>query len=347
MTLNFYLSRFIGVRILTAWLALALLGISIDLFRAANDIIALGGAVRLLEYVVYRTPQIMVTLFPVATLVGATLAFSSLKQHQEVVILRASGSGMLLILTRLLPLAILLGLFYSQGGDRIQSWTAQKLAFSFPETKKEAPVNSWVWARDGNNIVRARVGRDDGTLLKELIVYETDEKGHIHSRLSADQVIYEDGQWRLSNPVRIPSTGDVEKDNEIWSTRLLPQSVREIASKSIDVSADDARASLDGSIVATRSNSYYATRIARSYSAIALPFVTLMLAALAGLGSLRGNERSRPAIYAIVLGFCYITLDGMLGSLGETGFLLPYVAALTPTVLFTITGLWGLIMLDG
>ena len=36
-----------------AWFALAILGISLDLFQAANDIIPLGGAPRLVEYVIF------------------------------------------------------------------------------------------------------------------------------------------------------------------------------------------------------------------------------------------------------------------------------------------------------
>ena len=74
-----------------AWLALAILGVSLDLFQAANDIIPLGGAPRLLEYVIFRTPQILITLFPVAILIGATVAFLSLGNNQEVIILRAAG----------------------------------------------------------------------------------------------------------------------------------------------------------------------------------------------------------------------------------------------------------------
>jgi len=302
-----------------AWFAVAILGISLDLFQAANDIIPLGGAPRLLEYVAFRAPQIFITLFPVATLIGATVAFLSLGNNQEVIILRAAGCGILVILLRLIPLGILLGLLYSQAGDRINSWTSEKLALSFPEIKKDASVGSWLWARDGSNIIRARVGNETGTLLHELTVYETNDSGHVSARLTAKQANFENGQ---------------------------PETVREIASKSVDVSTDNARAALLGAVVTTRSAAYYATRIARSYSAITLPLAILMLAAIASLGGTRNDSGLRLASYSLILGFCYIIVDGMFGSLGETGIMPPSVAAVTPTLLFGIAGLWGLILLD-
>ena len=346
MTLSFYLSRFIGTRILMAWFALAILGISLDLFKAANDIIPLGGAPRLLEYVIFRSPQILVTLFPIATLVGATVAFLSLGNNLEVIILRAAGCGIFVILLRLIPLGILLGLLYSQVGDRINSWTAEKLALSFPEIRSEAPVGSWMWARDGSNIIRARVGHKDGELLHNLTVYETNENGHISARLTAEKAIFDDNQWRLSQGKKIQLGKPETEEFKIWSTLLSPDSVREIASKSIDVSAHDARAALLGKAVTTRSTAYYATRIARSYSTIALPFAILMFAALAGLGGTRNDSGLRLACYSLILGFCYIIVDGMFGSLGETGIMPPSIAAVTPTLMFIIVGVWGLVILD-
>ena len=346
MTLSLYLSRFISIRFVMAWFALAILGISLDLFQAANDIIPLGGAPRLLEYVIFRTPQILITLFPVAILIGATVAFLSLGNNQEVIILRAAGCGIFVILLRLIPLGILLGLLYSQAGDRINSWTAEKLALSFPEIRNEAPVGSWMWARDGSNIIRARVGNEDGTLLHELTVYETNASGHISARLTAERATYDGNQWSLSKGEKIQPDEKQAEEPQVWSTLLSPDSVREIASKSVDVSAKDARDALLGNAVTTRSASYYATRIARSYSAIALPFAILMFAALAGLGGTRNDSGLRLAAYSLILGFCYIVVDGMFGSLGETGIMPPSIAAATPTLMFIIVGVWGLVILD-
>lgn len=347
MTLSFYLCKFIGLRIVTAWIALSLLGISLDLFRAATDIIELGGALRLIEYIALRTPQIMVTLFPIATLLGATTAFLSLGNNLEVIILRASGSSFFIILRKLLPLTILLGLFYSQAGDRINSWTSENLALSFPETKEKAPVGSTIWARDGNNIIKATLANEDGTRLDDLAIYEADEKGHVKARVNAERADFENGKWLFSNALKISPFSTQEEQPQVWSTLLTPENVRKIASNTVDVSAKDARAALAGSSVATRSTSYYTTRIARTYSAIFLPFVLCMIAALAGFGGTRNDSGLRLAIYAVVIGFLYVVFDGMFGSLGESGVLPAYVAALTPTALFAIGSLWGLIIVDG
>ena len=71
-----------------------------------------------------------------------------------------------------------------------------------------------------------------------------------------------------------------------------------------------------------------------------------MFAALAGLGGTRNDSGFRLAAYSLVLGFCYIVVDGMFGSLGETGIMPPSIAAITPTLMFIIIGVWGLVILD-
>lgn len=346
VTLSLYLSRIIGLRIATAWAVLTLLGISIDLFQSAPDLLESGSVWRLLSYVGLRTPQIMVTLFPVAVLVGATTAFLSLSHHSEVVIMRAAGYGIFVILRQLMPLGLVLGALYSQVGDRVNSWTTANIAIAFPETKGEAPIGSLFWARDGLDIIRARLGNKEGSLLADVTVFMTDENGHIGAKLNAKSARFEGSQWFLSGVTETASNRVAEKQDRIWQTNLLPHSVREIASKSIDVSADEAKAALSGTAVSTRSNSYYETRIARSYSAIALPAVMFLLAALAGFGSTRGNMAVRHASFALVLGFVYIAVDGMFGSLGEVGIIGPSLAAFAPTVFFAAAGIWGLILLD-
>lgn len=346
MTLGLYLTRVIAFRIFTAWAVLTLLGVSIDLFQSASDLIALGGLGRLLGYTLLRAPQIMVTLFPVAVLVGATTAFLSLSHYSEVVVMRAAGFGIFVILRGLLSLGLILGVFYSQLGDRINSWTTANIAIAFPETTNEAPLGSMFWARDGLNIVRARLGSEDGSRLHDVSVFEVNDAGHVAVKMNAKTANFKNNKWVLNDVTRTEDNAITAQDEISWTTRLRPNSVRDIASKSISVSADDAKAALSGAAVSTRSSSYYETRIARSYAAFALPLIMFLLAAFAGFGSTRGNIAIRHASIALVLGFGYIAADGMFGSLGEVGVLGPHIAAFTPALFFAIAGIWGLMLLD-
>lgn len=346
MTLSLYLSRIIFVRILFAWAILVLLGLSIDLFKSASGLIETGGGYAVFEYAYFRTPQIMVVLFTVAILVGSITAFLALGHHSELIIMRASGHGIFLILGRLVPLMIILGVAHSQLGDRVTSWSETGLAAAFPEDDANISSDKWLWGRDGGAIIRAQLAKADGSVLDKLTVFEIGKTGQIVSRMNAKQASYNNQVWVLADAVKIQN-GVAEPSNNLrWDTQLVPKTVLEIATKKRNFSASDARAALAGDTVVVRSSTYYVTRIKRNYAAFAVPLVLMTITALAGFGSTRGGNGAKLAIIAVVLGFSYITIDGMVGSLGEIGAIEPNIAAFSPSILFAAIGVWALLLLD-
>lgn len=335
------------LRVVAAWLVLTTLGLSIDLIKSANGLIEQGGASYMLVYAALRAPQVMVTLFPISILVGAAATFMVINNRSELVMMRAAGSGIFTLLKLLLPLSLILGVFYSQLGDRVDAWAEAQLAAAFPETADTASVGSWLWTRDSTQVIRARLGTEDGTELTDLTVYEMDQNGQITARMTAQKAKFINARWLLDDATRTKDSKTVKHAQIPWDTRLVPESVREVAGKGRTVSADKARAALSGLTVLTRGNAYYVTRIARSYSAIFLPLVMLTIAAIAGFGNSRIGNGARPAALAVALGFIYLAADSLFGSLGEVGAMGPAVAAFAPSIFFAIAGAWGLLLLEG
>lgn len=346
MTLIVYLSRFVGARMLAVWAVLVSLGVSIDLIRSATDLIEIGGAAAMANYAFLRAPQIMVTIFPVAMLVGSTMAFMTLSNRSEVVIIRASGYGIFRVLRLLLPLAIIMGVAYSQLADRLNSWSEINLAKSFPKTEKAAKVGAQIWTRDSRQIIRAHLGSTDGTLLKDLAIFEVNRAGLVKARRNAGTAKFSEGSWWLDDVTRIQGNETITEPAGRWQTVLTPESVSEISLESTQVSTKTARAALAGLAVSTRSKSYYVTRIARSYASFFVPIIMITLAALAGFGNARSGNAFRPAAIAITLGFAYVAADGLFGSLGEVGVIEANLAAFTPTVAFAMIGTWSLLHLE-
>lgn len=347
MTLSLYLSRVVGFRVLAAAVVLLLLGLSIDLIKSATDLIAEGGPAAILGYAALRAPQIAATLFPVAVLIGGTLAFLTLAHRSELVIVRAAGRSIFAILRMLAPCAVILGLIYHLMGDHLSAWAEQRLSATFPQTTEAPEPGATIWSRQASQVMRARLADSDGTTLQAVTLWELDQSGHVTGRREAENATFDDGVWVLRKVTH--HRGDRlirELDSSIWHSSLTPAGMRALAAGRLSVSTADARAALAGLAVQIRGDAYYASRIARSYAAFVIPGVMLVLAALAGFGLARSGGGPRMAVLGVVLGFLYIALDGVLGALSEVGVIDAIIAAAAPTALFAALGLWGLLVLE-
>jgi len=350
VTLGLYLSRVVGMWILVAGVVLLLLGLGFDLLRSASGLIERGGAPAVMHYAWLRVPLIGTTLFPIAVLSGATIAFHTLAARSEVAVARAAGQSIFGLLRRLAPLALLMGVFFSQLGDRISDWAENSLAEAFPPERADTGgtdlVGALVWTRINREVVRAHLANADGTTLDRVTIYRLDAGGHLAERLSARSAAYTGSGWMLSDATRRPGDGITHVKTMDWPTRLSPEDIVTLARGRRTASSSDARAVLAGQVAATRGRSYYSTRIARTYAAYAVPAVMLVLAALSGFGSARAAGGARLAALAIALGFLYVATDGLFASLGEVGAIGPRVAAFTPSAVFAVLGGWGLVLLD-
>lgn len=351
MTLGLYLSRMLGARILAAGLVLLLLGLGFDLLSSADALIERGGLRALGQYAWLRLPLIATTLFPIAVLTGATVAFLTLAARSELTVIRAAGQGIFSLLARLLPLALLMGLLYSQLSDRLSAWAETGLTEAFPPKREGAGstdlVGAMVWARYDGEVVRGRLASADGTRLEQVTIYRLDEDGHLAERVSADSATYRNPGWALANTAIERGEVTTTVANLDWPTRLMPMDMLALAEGRRTASSSDARAVLAGQAAPTRGRAYYSTRIARSYVAYAVPAVMLLLASLAAFGSARAGGGARLAVMAFALGFLYVALDGFFASLGEVGAMGPRLAAFAPSVLFAIAGAWAVLVLDG
>lgn len=346
MTLTLYLSRVVAAYVVAATLVLTLLGLSLDLLKSAADLMAEGGARAILVYAALRAPLIMATLFPIAVLSGAVLAFLALGRRSEMVILRASGLGIFAALRRLAPLALLLGVIHSQLGDRIAPWAEQRLTRAFPASTDAGEAGDVIWSRSPGEVLTARLGRADGTRLIEPIFWRLDADGLITGKATARAATWTDGAWRLEGYAADPPDPEGAQGPTGWETRLTPASVRALAQDRLEVSITTAKEALAGTAVQTRGEAYYRTLIARSYAALAVPAVMLVLAAMASLGVERSGGGAIRAALSIAAGLVYVVLSGVLGTLSEVGAFNAVLASALPIALFATLGIWGLIVLE-
>ena len=348
MTLGLYLSRIFAGRILAVAFVLVTLGVSLEVIQFADRLVEVGGAGALLTYARLSAPAMLATVLPLAILLGGLTGFLALGIRSELTVMRASGLSLFSLLRRLLPLAILLGAINTVLVDRAPAWSAAALGAAFGGiVDVPAPeAGDRVMSRSGDQVVAARLDRPDGTALAPVTIFALDEEGTVRGRLQAARADFSDGRWRLSEISRVGQAGGLAEEDGIWRTRLTPADVRALASNGHVASAAEAAAALSGAAIATRSASYYRTRIWRARAAVAVPMVMILLSALAGFSMTRGGGLGLAALGG-GMGFGFVAFDGMVASLGQIGILPAPLAALGPTLLAAGLGATVLLAKEG
>lgn len=346
MTIALHLSRAVFIRILAVALAFAGLAMALDLVESANTVLSRGDG-GIFRYLALRFPLILAAVLPVAMIMGPVLAFLTLAGRNEFTILRAAGVTTYRMLVCLLPLGILMGVGFHLLVDR----AAPRLQAQIDAWLSDTPeaTSGGFWARTTNSVVRVGASSPNGEYLKDLDIYETDRTGRMLARTDAAEATYEDkGVWRLGAASRlIPGSSEsIDASGETWETPLAPDNVRALAAPGRGVAGDVANKVLAGDWAGNRSDAFYQVRFYRGYAALLTPMLMILLAIPAAYGMRRAAGFGRSAAWAVVLGFGYLLVDGMLASLGESGNMPPILAAFGGAVIFGAVGGWALLALE-
>ncbi|MEM1316480.1 MAG: LptF/LptG family permease [Pseudomonadota bacterium] len=340
MTLLLYLTRNHLAMIAAATLVLGLLGLSLDLLRTTTDLLQEAGGGSLGVYALLRAPVILASIFPIGVLCGAVLAFRTLARRSEMVAMRSSGVSTLKVLLLLGPCALLLGLVHQQLLDRVAPLADDAVRGAFPVSAEAAEVGAVIWGRGPGWIVTAELGRADGTLLLAPVIWSLDAAGLVSDVVEAERAEWIDGDWALSpEPV-------ARGASDAWRGRLTPRTVLTLASAPLATSTATAKEALEGSAVAARGRAFYETLLAQSYAALVAPAVLVLLAAMASFDTRRGGAGVARAIVSILAGFAYVVTSGVLATLSEVGAMHPAAAAAAPAAVFTLIGVWALLVLE-
>ena len=348
MRLAAYLSRVLGLRIVAAAAVLLALGLSLDLIKAADELIAVGGAGAILHYAALRAPAMAAQILPLAVLVGGITGFLALGRSSELTVMRAAGLSVYRLLLKLAPLALVLGLAQHMLTDEGTAWSERALADAFAGVVDSpvAAAGARLTGRIGNAVVIGELARQEGTEIAPLTIYALDAEGQVTGRIQAARALFDDGEWHLEQVRRIGETPDSAAPGLLWRMELDPTTARARASGAATATAREAAAALSGLIVATRSIPYYATRVARARSALLVPAVMLLCAAFASFKGARGPGGIGLPITGAVLGLGFVIADGLFGSFGQVGLVPAWVAAWVPSLLFGIAAVWILLIYE-
>ena len=351
MTLVRYLSREIGLPIIAAAFALTVLGLGLDLLESAPKVIDQPDGGGILRYAGLRVPGIALSVAPIALLAGATIGFLRLGVRSELTIMRAVGLGIRGVLKRLIPLCLVFGAALHLLVEFAAPAAGRVLTAEYGDVIESSTPGhaSDLWARTHTELIRIGDIEAEGTVIIGVTVFRLDDDGQIFERLDATEARHDQGTWTLVGVQRrTVDGGPAESLSSLDLTAsLTPSQVMGLLDPSDTIRAAEARAVLRGSALQQRAPSFYEVRAQRAWAAVALPFVMLLLAAPAGLTARRDSRGTRLAVAGILLGFCFLAVDGVAVALGERGVIAAAPAVWMAPALFAMLGLWILLLAEG
>jgi lipopolysaccharide export system permease protein len=342
-----YMARLFLSRSLAVLIMLVMVLMALDLLGESGKILAVpgNGEPELWRYVGLRVPMLASRFLPFAVLLGTLIALTTLNQNSEVVAMKAAGMSAHQVLAPMIFASLLVAAAAFAFNETVvvrASRTAE--AWSGADYKPIPPdtgVLSNVWARDGQELVHARlvIGRGANVRLEGVTIYQR-EGGAIAGLIDARLALQRPGGWRLfdvrtydtdMNVVRKQATLDTMDGVE--ATRFTLARIN--ATSENFGSLNQAIADLDSAsrpTAAARSGWWH--KISGPFSIVLMP----LLAGLAAFGLARSGQVLVRAAIGMALGFTYFLVDNLSLALGNVGAYPPVLAAWAPFLLFLFIG---------
>jgi len=320
--------------------------------RHPNDVAAV------VEYSVWRLPELGVFLIPFSVLMAALLSLAKFERNNETLALKSAGAPYYQILLAFLPAVGLVAVLHFALTDQMVPRSINHLMSEnlyVDKKNKDEDDDRRVWVQEGNTIVEVGEVQEQGLMLLNVRLYARDDLGNIVDQKFIERAVYdlEARQWTLTNIEETTIVVDrgteiVSIPSEIWSTQLGPQEFSELIERPQAMTTERLWSFAASTQLGVRPTYFYETWLQKR---IALPVSSILMILLAAPVALSFGRRDRGVASGMAigfgLGFLYFITEGLALSLGESGAVPPFFAAWLPALLFTsIGGLW-LIRLEG
>ena len=336
------LSRMIAVRFFAVLLGISVFVLTLDIVTYAKEILQIGdgGLASMARYSLHRAPAILSTFLPISVLLALLLTLTELSYRNELPAIWSAGLSPFRLMLRLLPLGLGLGALHFVIADVAIPRAAPALRDwgigDYGEKKLNVGDKDPIWMRAGDDILRAASGNRQASELDDVIVFRRDSKGLLVEQIVAAQARLIDGRWRLEDAI-VYYQENLPPDRLktlIYSGALKPASSGARSGDPEEMGIGDLSYFVENAGFGIRPAYVYSTwwhkRISLLFSAIVMIAICLPLAMRfrrgGGIGALFGA--------VIGLGFVFFVADGIALTMGELGFVAPWLAAWGPVIAF-------------
>ena len=342
------------------WISFTALLQIVDLLGNSDEVLDRhpGDVSAILEYSVWRLPELAVFLIPFSVLMATLLSLAKFERNNETLALKSAGAPYYQILLAFLPAVGLVAALHFALTDQLVPRSINHLMqdnLYVDKKNKDDDEDRRVWVQEGNVVVEVGEVLDQGLVLLNMRLYSRDEIGNITDQKFVERASYDlkTRQWTLTNIEETKIVADrgtevIAIPTAIWNTQLGPQEFSELIERPQAMTTERLWGFAASTQLGVRPTYFYETWLQKR---IALPVSSILMILLAAPVALSFGRRDRGVASGMAigfgLGFLYFITEGLVLSLGESGAVPPFFAAWLPALLFaSIGGLW-LIRLEG
>ena len=298
-------------------------------------------------FVTLGLPGLIYELIPIASLIGALYALSTLARHSEITVLRASGLATGDLLKTLFRVALILAVITFLVGEALVPFSerlAREIkAKALSTVIAQSGFESGLWVKDGRSFVNIRKATP-GAPLEGIRIYRFNQKNHLESVTDAEAASFEaPDRWHLNGVVKTVLEGDTARvesaETGEWRSAINPELLAVLM-------LTPERMSLYGLINYTRHLIENRQRTERYeialWKKIVYPLATLVMVALAlpfGYSHNRVGGVSLKIFAGVMLGILFYALNGLSSNLGAINSWPPMLSATAPSALFLLAAI--------
>ena len=336
------LVRMVAIRYFAILLGISFFVLSLDVLANAKDIQALrpGDSSILLEYMLYRSPAVVSNYMGISILLAMLLVLTELSYRNEMVAIWAAGVSPLRLVTMLLPLAFLAGgLQFILSDTAIPATTPQLRDWGIGDygaDKLKVGEKDPIWMRAGPDILRAESANADSTRLQGVIIFRRNDEGLLNEQIYAKDAELSGGRWNLRNVLVYygDNLAPSRLDNMIYSGAMKPAQQGARSGAPEEMTLGELSYFIENQGFGIRPVWVYQTwahkRVSLFFSGL------LMMALCVPLATRFRRGGGLGALFAagVGMGFLFFIVDGISLTMGELGFVTPWLAAWLPIAAF-------------
>ncbi len=287
-------------------------------------------------------------IIPIVAFFSALLTYILLIRNSEFLIINSVGISNIRILIPGILIYFIIGVFFVTIINPLSAvfydrYTELEYKYIAKSDKFASITKNGIWLKQFNNeknissVLYAQQISNNGSTLLNFMLLEYDEKGAYQGRLDGKKAYLENGYWSMNNVQISPKYNEASFSvNHKYITNIRPSDITNSLS-----SPDSISIWKMGKFINFLEDLGYSAREFKLYyyNLIILPFFLVFLTILASslVSDLKQNSKIiNTTIAALILIFVIYFLSNLLGALGSSSQVSPFIAKITTPIFVLI-----------
>jgi lipopolysaccharide export system permease protein len=316
--------------------------LTLEVVTYAKEILDLrnGALSSIAYYAMLRAPSVLSTFIPFSVLLSLLLALTELSYRNEITAFWAAGMSPVRIMLMLVPLGILLGGTHFLVSDRgipaaapiLREWGIG----DYGEKQLKVGERDPIWMRAGNDILRAGSSNASATQLDDVVIFRRNENGLLTEQVFAKNAVLNEGRWELAGVVvyYVENIPPNRLEKLIYSANLRPAAAGARSGDPEEMTINDLGYFIENLGFGIRPTWVYQTWWHKRITYLLTAYMMVCLCVPLVVRFRRGGGISFLFAAGVGMGFLFFIMDGIALTMGELGFVAPWLAAWMPLVVF-------------